>query len=64
MPTLEAFLGESGNMTLAARALFVHYNTLRHRVQTIEQVLGLSLDDAEARLSLGLALRVLRMMPA
>jgi PucR family transcriptional regulator, purine catabolism regulatory protein len=59
--TLEVFLGQSGNATLAARVLFVHYNTLRNRLHTIEQVLGLSLDDAEARLSLGLALRVLRM---
>jgi len=61
--TLDAFLTCSGNGAKAAQALFVHYNTLRHRLAVIEQVLGISLDDAEARLSLGLALRVRRMLP-
>jgi purine catabolism regulator len=61
--TLEVFLACSGNAARAAQALFVHYNTLRHRIGTIEQVLAIDLDDAEARLSLGLALRVLRMLP-
>jgi purine catabolism regulator len=61
--TLEAFLAASGNAARAAQALFVHYNTLRHRLAVIEQVLGVSLDDPDARLSLGLALRVLRMLP-
>jgi purine catabolism regulator len=61
--TLDVFLASGGNMAKASQALFVHYNTLRHRLTTIEQILGLSLDDAEARLSLGLALRVLRMLP-
>lgn len=63
MRTLEAFLAASGNAARAAQVLFVHYNTLRHRLGTIEQVLGVSLDDSEVRLSLGLALRVLRMLP-
>ena len=61
--TLEAFLASGGNAARAAQALFVHYNTLRHRLGTIEQVLGQDLDDADARLSLALALRVLRMLP-
>jgi purine catabolism regulator len=63
VPTLEAFLAAGGNAAQAARALFVHYNTLRHRLETIEQVLQQRLDDADVRLSLGLALRVLRMVP-
>jgi purine catabolism regulator len=61
--TLEAFLAASGNAAKAAQALFVHYNTVRHRLGTVEQILGVSLDDPEARLSLGLALRVSRMLP-
>jgi len=61
--TLDAFLACSGNGAKAAQALFVHYNTLRQRLAVAEQVLGADLDDAEARLSLGLALRVLRMLP-
>ena len=61
--TLDAFLTASGNAARAAQALFIHYNTLRHRLATIEQVLAIDLDDAEARLSLALALRVFRMLP-
>ncbi|MCC7371810.1 MAG: PucR family transcriptional regulator ligand-binding domain-containing protein [Chloroflexi bacterium] len=61
--TLEVFLACSGNGAKAAHVLYVHYNTVRQRLATVEQVLGQSLDDADARLSLGLALRVLRMLP-
>ena len=61
--TLEAFLASGCNAARAAQALYVHYNTLRHRLGTIEQVLGQDLADADARLSLALALRVLRMLP-
>jgi PucR family transcriptional regulator, purine catabolism regulatory protein len=61
--TLEAFLAAGCNAARASQELFVHYNTLRHRLGTIEQVLGQDLDDADARLSLALALRVLRMLP-
>ena len=61
--TLDAFLAASGNAAKAAQALFVHYNTLRHRLGVIEQILSLSLDDPDARLSLGLALRVSKMLP-
>ena len=45
-----------------ARALYVHYNTLRHRLERIEQILGPVLDDPEQRLNLALALRVARML--
>lgn len=61
--TLETFLSCNGNVATAARRLFVHYNTLRNRIATIEHVLGLTLDGAEDRLSLGLALRIWRMLP-
>jgi purine catabolism regulator len=61
--TLETFLACSGNAARAAQTLFIHYNTVRQRLATIEALLGQSLDDADARLSLGLALRVLRMLP-
>ena len=60
--TLEAFL-ESRNVALAARRLYVHYNTLKNRLVKIEEIIGPSLDDPDRCLSLSLALR-LRRLPA
>src|SRR5438094_234457 len=58
--TLEVYLA-TRNAALAARQLFVHYNTLKNRLCTLEQVLGPFLADAERCLSLSLALRIHRL---
>lgn len=58
--TLEAFLA-SRNAARAARQLFVHYNTLKNRLERIEEVLGPCLDDPERCLNLALALRLRRL---
>lgn len=55
--TLETFLA-SRNAARAARELFVHYNTLKNRLERIEEVLGPCFDDPERCLSLSLALRL------
>ncbi|CAN5525417.1 PucR family transcriptional regulator [soil metagenome] len=60
--TLETFLA-SRNAALAARQLFLHYNTLKNRLERIEEILGPCLDDSDRCLSLALALR-LRRLPA
>ena len=59
--TLETFLA-SRNAARAARELFVHYNTLKNRLERIEEILGPCLDDPERCLALSLALR-LRHLP-
>lgn len=58
--TLEAFL-ESRNVALAARRLYVHYNTLKNRLVKIEEIIGPYLDDPNHCLSLSLALRLRRL---
>ncbi len=58
--TLEAFL-ESRNVALAARGLYVHYNTLKNRLVKIEEIIGPYLDDPDRCLSLSLALRLRRL---
>lgn len=60
--TLEAYLA-SRNAALAARQLFVHYNTLKNRLARIEEIIGPYLDDPERCLSLSVAIR-LRRLPA
>jgi purine catabolism regulator len=60
--TLDTYLAMR-NVALAARQLFVHYNTLKNRLVKIEEISGPFLDDPERCLSLSLALR-LRRIPA
>ena len=58
--TLETFLA-TRNAALAARRLYLHYNTLKNRLARIEEIIGPFLDDPERCLSLALALRLRRM---
>jgi DNA-binding PucR family transcriptional regulator len=54
--TLAAYLDHGGSLVDAAEALFVHRNTLLHRVQRIEELLELDLRDPQTRLNLHVAL--------
>jgi len=56
MLTLETIL-HTGNLTMVAKQLYVHRQTVLFRKQRIEAVLGLSLDSFETRLTLGMALK-------
>lgn len=61
--TLEVVLG-LGNAAEAARRLFVHYNTMKHRLQRISDLLGADLHDPRTRLGLALALEGRRLVDA
>jgi len=54
--TLEVFLRTGGRLSVAASELYVHPNTLRHRVQIIEDITGRSLDSTRDRTDFDLAL--------
>ncbi len=58
--TLEQFLADRGSVTASARALYVHPNTVRQRLERIERVAGLDL-GSEDLLSLELALKLVRL---
>jgi GAF domain-containing protein len=58
--TLEQYLSDRGGVTASARALYVHPNTVRQRLERIERVAGLDL-QAEDLLSLELALKLARL---
>jgi GAF domain-containing protein len=58
--TLETFLGARSSVTTSARALYIHPNTVRQRLDRIEQITGLELREADL-LSLELALKVARL---
>ena len=55
--TLDVYLA-TRNAALAARRLYLHYNTLKNRLARIEEILGPYLDDPDRCLSLALALRL------
>jgi hypothetical protein len=57
--TLEAFLACSGSWSKASALLHLHTNTVRYRIERIEQLTGRNLGDLEDRVDVFLALRSL-----
>jgi sugar diacid utilization regulator/putative methionine-R-sulfoxide reductase with GAF domain len=62
LSTLEALVAQRWNQRAAGRQLHVHINTLAYRVQRIEDLLGASLDDAETRVVLSVALQARQLL--
>ncbi len=58
--TLEQFLADRCSVTASARALYIHPNTVRQRLDRIERISGLRLPE-EDLLSLELALKLARL---
>jgi purine catabolism regulator len=56
--TLETFFAQHGNVSQAAERLYLHRNSLLYRIERIGEITGLDLDDADARFSLQLALKL------
>lgn len=58
LETLEGFFHCNGNLSETARTMHLHRNSLLYRLGRIEELLGRSLEDAELRLSLQIALKI------
>ena len=54
--TLESYLRNNGSPNAVARQMFLHRNTVRHRLRRITRLSGADLDDADTRLGLQLAI--------
>jgi PucR family transcriptional regulator, purine catabolism regulatory protein len=63
METLEMFFRCNGNIKLTSEKLFAHYNTIVYRLEKVQSILGVSLDDPEDRLQLHLALKLGQITP-
>ncbi len=61
-PTLKVFLECDGRKSDAAQRLFIQRRTLYYRLERIETLLGLALDDADSRHRLHLAVRGLELL--
>ncbi len=62
LETLTAYFDCNGNILKAAELLFIHRNTVKYRLGQAENLLGCSLDNADVRLRLHLALYIHRQM--
>ncbi|WP_336922391.1 PucR family transcriptional regulator [Aquipuribacter sp. SD81] len=59
--TVQAYVDCGGGLEATARALFVHANTVRYRLQRVEQVTGLLATDPRERWTLQMALALGRL---
>lgn len=57
--TLRAYLEQNQNAARSAKLLFIHYNTLRHRIERAKQILGNDLANPQQRLAIEVALQLL-----
>lgn len=61
--TVEAYFAHHGNVSQTAESLFVHRNTLLYRMERIQELTRLQLDQANMRLALHLALKLWQLRP-
>ncbi len=59
--SLECYLDADCNIGRASSVLFVHYKTMRNRLQRIEELTGMQLDRQADRFNAQLALKILRL---
>lgn len=56
--TLETYLENEQNLARTSRALFIHRNSLKYRLERIKEILGTSDFSGSAALNLGLAIKM------
>lgn len=57
--TLEAYFENNGNLKKISKQLFTHYNTILYRIQRIEEICNLKLQNSQERLNLEIALKIM-----
>ena len=57
--TLDAFLSNNGNVQATARDLSLHVNSVTYRLQRIQAIAGIDLEESEDRLLAQVALKIL-----
>ncbi|MGH4140881.1 PucR family transcriptional regulator [Clostridium sp.] len=57
--TLKAYFECDGNMKKISEKMYMHYNTIIYRVQQINDITGLDLENGDSRLNLEIALKAM-----
>lgn len=60
--TLEKYFICKGNMSEAAKALYIHRNTLLYRLDKIKEILNTNLENGEENLELQLGIHIMRLL--
>lgn len=60
--TLETYLKHNLKKTLTSEKLFIHVETLRYRINRIEEITGYSLDDSEGLFALQIGIKLKRLI--
>ncbi|TQE90257.1 helix-turn-helix domain-containing protein [Ureibacillus terrenus] len=58
LQTLQVYLSHNGNMKETANELFIHRSTLQYRLEKIEDLLQVDLNNAEHRFNLNMAIKL------
>jgi sugar diacid utilization regulator len=64
LETLHLYFQQNGDLPLIADKLYMHPNTLRHRLKKVEELLDVDLQKMESRLNLAVACKIARMRQA
>jgi len=60
--TLEAYFMYNGNLKRISEVLFTHYNTTLYRIERIQKITGLNLENPEHRLNLQIGLKIKKLL--
>jgi PucR family transcriptional regulator, purine catabolism regulatory protein len=62
LKTLEVYYQNGGNLRKTADALFTHYNTTLYRMESIQRVTGMDLNNHKDRLNLEVAIKIRKLL--
>ncbi|MEJ7876074.1 MAG: helix-turn-helix domain-containing protein [Solirubrobacterales bacterium] len=60
--TVEAYLGNDGNVTPTAATMFTHRHTIRYRLERVRDLCGHDITSSDGREKLGLGLKAMRVL--
>lgn len=60
--TLTAYFEYNGNLTRMSENLYTHYNTVLYRINRINEITGMNLDNPNDRLNLEIALKIMKLI--